>query len=155
MDRGTTGCQLAWITRWIGTLRTCSLFGIAALAFSLLTTGCNAMTDSGEQSETFQYQQTAASAQLQVGEWVKGGDTLSNASKMLEMKGFRCSSPNKNSTPRPVSMICVYETPAPLAFEKRMTAPPTPIAWTVVFESDDGVHVSNVVVSREPKDIGS
>lgn len=143
-----------WLAHCLTPLQAYCSLGMTALLFILTATGCTAMTNSNEPARAFRDQQAVASARLQIAEWVKEGSALTDASDMLEAKGFRCSSLNKNQTTPRFSLFCVYTTPAPIIAEKRVTAPATPVTWKVILESQNGSQVNNVVVSREPMDLG-
>lgn len=125
-----------------------------AIPFVFTMQACGAMNGPGH-GATFQTQQTAPDARHQLADWIPRATRLADAIKTLEGQGFRCQAMQPANAQVASTTQCSrapVPTPPPA---KRETAPLTPIHWFVTLNSTDGDTVSELLVNRFPKDLGT
>lgn len=113
--------------------------------------GCSAMQQDSRPG--FNTQQSAEKARQQLQAANPVGSPVTAAQKNLEDLGFRCQALSSPGTRYKASMLCTLS-PVMKEVQPSVTASPVPVTWMVGFHSADGVHLSKLVVSRVPQDIG-
>ncbi|MGE6333870.1 hypothetical protein [Stenotrophomonas sp. NPDC077659] len=112
------------------------------------------MNDSGQRASRFHEQQSTVAGKAQLGQWAGPGSVLAEAVQHLRAKGFDCQPSQPQAPTIKAAFYCSLQSPPPLPADQRVTAPPTPVHWIVTLESEDGVRVQHLDVSRTPAHLG-
>lgn len=129
-------------------LSSLALLAVASLFF---IPGCSAMQQDSRPG--FNTQQPASKARQELQAANPIGSPLTTAQKNLEDLGFRCQALSSPGADYKASMLCTLSSVVKES-QPSVTAPPVPVTWMVGFHSADGIHLSKLVVSRVPQDIG-
>ncbi|MFV0680641.1 hypothetical protein [Ottowia sp.] len=125
------------------------------LFFTLLSTGCAAMTDAPKVgSDSFQSQRSSTEAKTQILQWVAIGTAINEAVSTLKSKGFACNPAMPITSDVRRSIVCTYSTPSSSQPTNRQFVPPeVPIHWFVTLNSFDEATVSEIQVARTPVEL--
>lgn len=130
-------------------------FQVPAIAAALILSGCTNMSDPSGQQHHFNTQQSAADARMQIGQWIKPGASLADAVARMRSEGFECQEIQPLSSEYAHSVDCATQVvPDNAPLDRRIVAPLEPVNWSVILNSRDGHVLTDVQVSRSPKDIG-
>lgn len=125
----------------------------SALSLLLFTQGCVA-AGAARSEDAFRTQQSAREARQQIADWIPLSSALDGAVKTLQSRGFTCRAMQSAAADLRSTTLCIRGSLPDVPPAQRLATPVTPVNWFVTLNSMDGTTVSNIQVSRTPKDIG-